>query len=65
MELRDFLDLFWPILAGLGIIITIGNIGACAHRYVFEERLLERCEQKQEFILNKTIVKCEIVKDLR
>jgi hypothetical protein len=58
-------DLIFPIFAGVALIIMIANIGAAMHRIIFDERLLERCEQKQEFILGRTVVKCEIVKDLR
>jgi hypothetical protein len=65
MELRDFFDILWPILAGLGVIITIANIGAIINRDFYDAKFLERCEQKKEFILDRVVVKCEIVKDLR
>ena len=58
-------DLIFPILAGIAVIFMIANMGAVIHKYIFEEKLLKRCEQKQEFILGRTVLKCEIVKDLR
>ncbi len=58
-------DLIFPILAGIAIIFMIANMGAAMHKYIFEEKLLKKCEQKQEFILDRTVVKCEIIKDLR
>jgi hypothetical protein len=63
MELRD---LIFPVLMGLAFIFMIANIGAVFHKYIFDERLLENCTQKKEFIiLEKIVVKCEIIKDLR
>jgi hypothetical protein len=58
-------DLIFPILAGLAVIFMIGNGGAQITKVIYEEKFLKKCEQKQEFILGKTVVKCEIVKDLR
>jgi hypothetical protein len=58
-------DLIFPILAGLAVIFMIASGGARINKAISDSVFLKKCEQKQEFILDRTVVKCEIVKDLR